>query len=86
MVLLRTREALDYAPIGVQQHQGNLMKISEAFDPRRNALNVWRLLLAAEVILWHSYLTTGRTPLIPHPVLQMSWSIGSMGFSRSRDS
>ena len=56
------------------------MKISEAFDPRRNALNVWRLLLAAEVILWHSYLTTGRTPLIPHPVLQMSWSIGVDGF------
>jgi peptidoglycan/LPS O-acetylase OafA/YrhL len=36
------------------------MKLGQAFDPRRNALNAWRLTLAIGVILWHSYLPTGH--------------------------
>ena len=56
------------------------MTLGEAFDPQRNALNIWRLLLAAEVILWHSFLATGRTPLIPHAAMQLTWSIGVDGF------
>ena len=30
------------------------------FDPQSNALNAWRLILAAGVILWHSWPLTGR--------------------------
>ena len=56
------------------------MSLGEAFDPRRNALNVWRLLLAAEVILWHSFLATGHTPMVPHAALQLTWSVGVDGF------
>ena len=36
------------------------MKLGQVFDPRHNALNAWRLALAAEVILWHSFPLTGR--------------------------
>ena len=36
------------------------MKLGQVFDPRNNALNAWRLALAAEVILWHSFPLTGR--------------------------
>ena len=60
--------------------KGNLMSLGEAFDPRRNALNVWRLLLAAEVILWHSFLATGHTPMVPHAAFQLTWSVGVDGF------
>lgn len=56
------------------------MSLGEVFDPRRNALNVWRLLLAAEVILWHSFLGTGRAPMIPHAAMQLTWSVGVDGF------
>jgi peptidoglycan/LPS O-acetylase OafA/YrhL len=34
--------------------------LGEAFDPRRNALNAWRLILATGVILWHAWPLTGR--------------------------
>ena len=34
--------------------------LREVFDPRNNALNAWRLLLASGVILWHSWPLTGR--------------------------
>jgi peptidoglycan/LPS O-acetylase OafA/YrhL len=34
--------------------------LGEEFDPRNNALNVWRLTLAMGVILWHSWPLTGR--------------------------
>ncbi|KUI15648.1 acyltransferase [Mycobacterium lehmannii] len=34
--------------------------LSEVFDPRDNALNAWRLILAAGVILQHSWPLTGR--------------------------
>lgn len=56
------------------------MTLAEAFDPRRNALSVWRLLLAAEVILWHSFLSTGRTAMVPHAAMQLTWSIGVDSF------
>ncbi|SPM38588.1 Peptidoglycan/LPS O-acetylase OafA/YrhL, contains acyltransferase and SGNH-hydrolase domains [Mycobacterium numidiamassiliense] len=36
------------------------MKLGHAFDPRNNALNAWRLVLATGVILWHSFPLTGR--------------------------
>ena len=36
------------------------MKLGQVFDARHNALNAWRLALAAEVILWRSFPLTGR--------------------------
>jgi peptidoglycan/LPS O-acetylase OafA/YrhL len=36
------------------------LKLGEEFDPRCNALNAWRLAMAMGVILWHSWLITGR--------------------------
>ena len=36
------------------------MKLGHVFDPRNNALNAWRLVLATGVILWHSFPLTGR--------------------------
>lgn len=36
------------------------MKLGAVFDPRSNALNAWRLVLATEVILWHSWPLTGN--------------------------
>ncbi|OBB97238.1 acyltransferase [Mycobacterium sp. 852002-30065_SCH5024008] len=37
------------------------MKLSQAFDPRRNALNLWRLVMASAVVLQHSWPLTGHT-------------------------
>jgi peptidoglycan/LPS O-acetylase OafA/YrhL len=34
--------------------------LGQAFDPRANALNAWRLGLALAVIVWHSLVLTGR--------------------------
>jgi peptidoglycan/LPS O-acetylase OafA/YrhL len=36
------------------------MKLGQVFDPRNNALNAWRLVLATGVIVWHSFPLTGR--------------------------
>ena len=36
------------------------MKLAQVFDPRNNALNVWRLVLASGVILEHSWPLTDR--------------------------
>lgn len=41
------------------------MTLGEVFDPRKNALNAWRLALATGVILWHSFPLTGRMPWAP---------------------
>jgi len=54
------------------------MKLEQVFDPRNNALNALRLALAAEVILWHSFPTTGRMP--PAAILQVLFSVGVDGF------
>ena len=34
--------------------------LDRVFDPRDNALNAWRLVLATTVILWHSWPLTGH--------------------------
>ena len=39
--------------------------LSEVFDPRQNALNAWRLILASGVILQHSWPLTGRELATP---------------------
>ncbi|WAJ46181.1 acyltransferase [Mycobacterium sp. Aquia_216] len=54
------------------------MKLAQVFDPRRNALNLFRLLLAAEVMLFHSWPITGHLP--PHALLQLMFSVGVDGF------
>ncbi|MCV7298539.1 acyltransferase [Mycobacterium barrassiae] len=35
--------------------------LRQAFDPRRNALTAWRLVLAIGVVFWHSWDLTGRS-------------------------
>ncbi|OCB25883.1 acyltransferase [Mycobacterium malmoense] len=54
------------------------MKLGLVFDPRSNALNVFRLALAAEVMLFHSWPITGRMP--PATILQLFFSVGVDGF------
>ncbi|OAT70318.1 acyltransferase [Mycobacteroides immunogenum] len=54
------------------------MKLGSAFEPRNNALNAWRLLLATEVILFHSFQLTDRLP--SRAVLQLLFSVGVDGF------
>ncbi|UXA08035.1 acyltransferase [Mycobacterium sp. SMC-2] len=36
------------------------MNLGQAFDPRKNALNAWRLTLATSVIVGHSFILTGH--------------------------
>jgi peptidoglycan/LPS O-acetylase OafA/YrhL len=54
------------------------MKLAEVFDPRCNALNLFRLGLAAEVMLFHSWPITGHIP--PHALLQLMFAVGVDGF------
>lgn len=54
------------------------MALGQVFDARLNALNLWRLVLAAEVMLWHCWPVTGRLP--PAPTRQLLFSIGVDGF------
>ncbi|RAU93172.1 hypothetical protein DQP58_16970 [Mycobacterium colombiense] len=39
------------------------MALGQVFDARLNALNVWRLVPATEVMLWHCWPVTGRRGL-----------------------
>jgi peptidoglycan/LPS O-acetylase OafA/YrhL len=55
------------------------MTLGQVFDPRNNALNTWRLVLAAEVILWHSIPLTGRLPW-SQAVHQLCGDLGVDGF------
>lgn len=55
------------------------MKLGQAFDPRNNALNAWRLTLAMGVILYHSFQLTGRH-LPSWPVQQLLGDIWVDGF------
>ncbi|CAJ1510896.1 acyltransferase family protein [[Mycobacterium] burgundiense] len=55
------------------------MKLGIAFDPRNNALNALRLVLATEVILFHSFPVTGHAVSSP-VVLQLLFSVGVDGF------
>jgi peptidoglycan/LPS O-acetylase OafA/YrhL len=54
------------------------MKLGREFDPRRNALNAWRLMLATGVILWHSFPLTGRhlSYAPAHQLLRDGWVDG----------
>ncbi|RUP01494.1 MAG: acyltransferase [Mycobacterium sp.] len=55
------------------------MKLAQAFDPRRNALNAFRLALAISVIVWHSFPLTGH--FMPSAAIQQfAGSIGVDGF------
>lgn len=54
------------------------MKLGEVFDPRNNALNAFRLALATEVILFHSFPMTGHLP--PKAANQLLLSLGVDGF------
>jgi peptidoglycan/LPS O-acetylase OafA/YrhL len=55
------------------------MKLGQVFDPRNNALNAFRLALATEVILWHSFPITGRI-VSSTAVRQLLFSVGVDGF------
>lgn len=53
--------------------------LGRVFDPRNNALNAWRLILATSVILWHTWPLTGHE--IPaRPVTQLLSQVGVDGF------
>lgn len=54
------------------------MKLAQIFDPRNNSLNAFRLALAAEVMLFHSFPITGHMP--PAAILQVLFSVGVDGF------
>jgi peptidoglycan/LPS O-acetylase OafA/YrhL len=56
----------------VDRYEGGLRKtLGQAFDPRANALNAWRLGLALAVIVWHSLVLTGR-PMPASPLHQFA--------------
>jgi peptidoglycan/LPS O-acetylase OafA/YrhL len=59
------------------------MKLGQAFDPRKNALNAFRLALAIGVILWHSYKLTGHdVPFAPaRQLLSEIWVDGFFAIS-----
>jgi peptidoglycan/LPS O-acetylase OafA/YrhL len=59
------------------------MKLGQEFDPRNNALNAWRLLLATGVILCHSWPLTGRrVSFAPaHQLLRDVWVDGFFAIS-----
>ena len=52
---------------------GGTMKLGQVFDPRRNALNAFRLALAAEVMLFHSFPITGHMPPPLRAHLDSDW-------------
>jgi peptidoglycan/LPS O-acetylase OafA/YrhL len=54
------------------------MRLVEAFDPRRNSLDAWRLVLASEVMMYHSFAVTGRLP--PDKLVPLVFGIGVDGF------
>lgn len=55
------------------------MTLGQVFDPRRNALNAWRLALATTVILWHSWPLTGHR--LPFPAYEgLLAQVGVDGF------
>lgn len=58
-------------------------RLAEVFDPRNNALNAWRLVLATGVILCHSWPITGRrVSFAPaHQLLNELWVDGFFAVS-----
>jgi peptidoglycan/LPS O-acetylase OafA/YrhL len=59
------------------------LTLGEEFDPRNNALNAWRLILATGVILWHSWPLTGRRVTFGpvHQLLGYGWVDGFFAIS-----
>lgn len=57
----------------------NGVSLAHVFDPKNNALNAWRLVLATIVILWHSWPLTGH-PLPNHVVVKLLSQVGVDGF------
>ncbi|MGL5442611.1 MAG: acyltransferase family protein, partial [[Mycobacterium] stephanolepidis] len=53
--------------------------LGQVFDPRNNALNAWRLILAVSVIFCHSWRLTGRT-ITYRPFEQLIEQAGVDGF------
>ncbi|SIK96620.1 Nodulation protein 10 [Mycobacteroides abscessus subsp. abscessus] len=53
--------------------------LGRVFDPRNNALNAWRLVLATSVILWHTWPLTGHE-IPPRPITQLLSQVGVDGF------
>ena len=57
------------------------MKIGQVFDPRNNALNAWRLILATGVILLHAHLFTKQHLPEIHQFLRDGWVDGFFAIS-----
>jgi peptidoglycan/LPS O-acetylase OafA/YrhL len=59
------------------------ISLAQAFDPRRNALNAWRLAMATGVIVWHSWPLTGRSLVFEpaHQLLRDVWVDGFFAMS-----
>ena len=56
--------------------------LGQAFDPRANALNSFRLALATAVILWHTFPLTGRhLPFSVHQLFSQAWVDGFFAVS-----
>lgn len=55
------------------------MTLEQVFDPRKNALNAWRLALAGEVIVWHTLSVRSHLPSA-RAVLQLLLCLGVDGF------
>jgi peptidoglycan/LPS O-acetylase OafA/YrhL len=56
--------------------------LGQAFDPRANALNSFRLALATAVILWHTFPLTGRhLPFAVHQLFSQAWVDGFFAVS-----
>jgi peptidoglycan/LPS O-acetylase OafA/YrhL len=56
--------------------------LGQAFDPRANALNSFRLALATAVILWHTFPLTGRhLPFAVHQLFSQTWVDGFFAVS-----
>jgi peptidoglycan/LPS O-acetylase OafA/YrhL len=62
---------------------GGCIKLGQQFEPRRNAINAWRLILATGVILWHSFPLTGRhlSYAPAHQLLSEVWVDGFFAVS-----
>lgn len=68
---------------GPNPQRSSYAKLSEQFDPQNNALNAWRLVMAMGVILWHSWLITGRQIAFEpaHQLLRDIWVDGFFAIS-----
>lgn len=56
------------------------MKLGQVFDPRNNALNAWRLVLATGVFVGHSFALTGNEDELLAPVGQLLSQVWVDGF------